>query len=219
MRILIIGAGKLGSLLAKQLSERGHEVIVIEIDEVKAKRVAEEADVAAYVRDATDPAVYEEVGLSTIDVVVATTNRDEVNLFASLIAREYGVPRIIAKVRDSKVAQIMTRVGLVEDVVVEPQVMASIIEGIIEGKYNVVDLVPVFIGDFRLVTVAIAEGSSVEGRLLEEIKYPKEGVRILAIFDGKNFHDPGEIIRLEPGYQIIALVREDVIEEFLEAFR
>ena len=218
MRIVIIGAGKLGSLLAKQLTERGHEVIVVEIDEEKARRVSEEADVAAYARDATDPAVYEEIGLASADVLVATTNRDEVNLFASLIAREYGVPRIIAKVRDSRVAQIMTRVGIAEDVVVEPQVMASVIEGIIEGKYNVVDLVPVFVGDFRLVTVTVNEGSNAEGKLLDEIELPN-GVKILAIFDGEKFYDPGELVRLEPGYQVIALVREDVIEEFLEAFR
>jgi len=219
MRILIIGAGKLGSLLARQLSERGHEVIVIEVNEEKAKKVAEEADVAAYVRDATDPSVYEEIGLSTIDVLVATTNRDEVNLFAALIAREYGVPRVIVKVRDNKVAQIMSRVGLAEDVVVEPQVIASVIEGIIEGKYSVVELVPTYIGEFKLVAITITEGSTVEGRLLEEIKYPRQGTKILAIFDGKEFHDPGEIIRLEPGYQVIALVRETLIEEFLEAFR
>jgi len=219
MRILIVGAGKLGSLLAKNLSEKGHEVIVIEIDEEKARRLAEEADVAAYVRDATDPAVYEEVGLQSIDVVVATTNKDEVNLFVSLIAREYGVPRVVAKVRDTRVAHILTRVGLVEQVIVEPKVMSSIIEGIIEGKYNVVELVPVFVGDFRLVTVTIAEGSSVEGQLLDEVKYPKHAAKILAVYDGQEFHDPGELIRLEPGYQVIALVREDAIEEFLEAFR
>ncbi len=219
MRILIIGAGKLGSLLAKNLSEKGHEVIVIEVDEEKARHLAEEADVAAYVRDATDPSVYDEVGLSSIDVVVATTNRDEVNLFVALIAREYGVPRVVVKVRDTKVAHILTRVGLAEQVVVEPHVIGSIIEGIIEGKYNVVELVPVFVGNFHLVTITIAEGSSAEGQLLDDIKYPKHGVKILAVFDGKEFHDPGELIRLEAGHQIIALVRDDLIEEFLEAFR
>lgn len=219
MRILIVGAGKLGSLLAKDLSEKGHEVIVIEIDEEKARKLAEEADVAAYARDATDPSVYEEIGLQSIDIVVATTNKDEVNLFTSLIAREYGVPRIVAKVRDSRVAQILTRVGLVEDVVVEPQVIGSIIKGIIEGKYNVVELVPVFTGNFRLVSVTIAEGSNAEGQLLDEIKYPKHGAKILAIYDGKNFYDPGELVRLEAGYQVIALVRDDLIEDFLEAFR
>jgi len=219
LRILIIGAGKLGSLLAKNLSEKGHEIIVIEQDEEKARKLAEEADVAAYARDATDPSVYEEIGLQSIDVVVATTNKDEVNLFAALIAREYGVPRIVAKVRDSRVAQILTRVGLVEDVVVEPQVIGTIIEGIIEGKYNIVELVPVFTGNFRLVAITIAEGSSVEGQLLDEVKYPRQGVKILAVYDGENFHDPGELIRLEAGYQVIALVRDDLLEEFLEAFR
>lgn len=219
MRILIIGAGKLGSLLAKNLSEKGHEIIVVEQDEEKARKLAEEADVAAYARDATDPSVYEEIGLQSIDVVVATTNKDEVNLFAALIAREYGVPRIVAKVRDNRVAQILTRVGLVEDVVVEPQVIGAIIEGIIEGKYNIVELVPVFTGNFRLVAVTIAEGSNAEGQLLDEIKYPKHGAKILAVYDGQSFHDPGELIRLEAGYQIIALVRNDLIEEFLDAFR
>jgi len=219
VRILIVGAGKLGSLLAKRLSEKGHEIIVIDKDEKKARKVAEEADVASYARDATDPSTYDEVNIANIDVVVAATNRDEVNLFAALIAREYGVPRVIVKVRDSRIAQILSRIGIAEHIVVEPRVIGSIVEGVIEGKYNVVELVPVYIGGFRLVTITIAEGSSVEGQLLDEVKYPRHGVKILAVFDGEEFHDPGEILRLEAGYQIIALVRDDIVEEFLEAFR
>ena len=54
--------------------------------------------------------------------------------------------------------------------------------------------------------------------MLDDIKFPRDGVKILAVFDGENFHDPS-VVRLEAGYQIIALVRDDVIEEFLEVFR
>jgi trk system potassium uptake protein TrkA len=218
MRILIVGAGKLGSLLAKRLSEKGHDVIVIDIDREKAEQVAAEADVAAYVRDATDPSTYDEINLSNIDVVVAATNRDEVNLFVALMAREYGVSRIIVKVREEKMGRIISRLGIAEHVVVEPRVISSIIEGYIEGKYNIVQLAPVFVGGFRLVTITIPEGSSVEGQLLDEIKYPRHAAKILAVFDGETFHDPS-LVRLEAGYQIIALVRDDAIEEFLEAFR
>ncbi|ABM80760.1 potassium channel family protein [Hyperthermus butylicus] len=218
MRILIVGAGKLGSLLAKKLSEKGHDVIVIDVDKQRAEQVAAEADVAAYARDATDPSVYDEINLANIDVVVATTNRDEVNLFVALMAREYGVSRVIVKVRDARIGQIITRMGIAEHVVVEPQVISSIVEGFIEGKYNIVELAPVFVGGFRLVTITIPEGSSVEGQMIDDIKYPRHGVKILAVFDGENFHDPS-VVRLEAGYQIIALVRDDVIEEFLEAFR
>ncbi len=219
MRILVIGAGKLGSLLAKRLSEKGHEVIVVEKDENRAKEIAEQADVEAFVRDATDPSVYEEVNIASVDAVLAVTNRDEVNLFVAMMAREYGVQRIIVKVRDSRIAQIASRIGIAEHVVVEPKVVGSVIEGVLEGKYSSVDLVPVFAGNFRLVTIAINEGSSIEGRLLEEVNYPKDAVKILAVFDGENFHDPGEVIRLRAGYQVIALVREDKLDEFLKAFR
>ena len=162
MRILIVGAGKLGSLLAKKLSEKGHDVIVIDVDRQRAEQVAAEADVAAYARDATDPSVYDEINLANIDVVVATTNRDEVNLFVALMAREYGVSRIIVKVRDARIGQIITRMGIAEHVIVEPQVISSIVEGFIEGKYNIVELAPVFVGGFRLVTITLPEGSCVE---------------------------------------------------------
>ncbi len=219
MRILVIGAGKLGSLLAKRLSEKGHEVIVVEKDENRAREIAEQADVEAFVRDATDPSVYEEVNIASIDAVLAVTNKDEVNLFVAMMAREYGVQRIIVKVRDSRIAQIASRIGIAEYVVVEPKVVGSVIEGVLEGKYSSVDLVPVFAGNFRLVAITINEGSSVEGRLLEEVNYPKDAVKILAVFDGENFYDPGEIIRLRAGYQVIALVREDKLDDFLKAFR
>jgi trk system potassium uptake protein TrkA len=219
MRVLVVGAGKLGSLLAKRLSEKGHEVIVIDKDENRARQIAEQADVEAYARDATDPSVYEEVNIATVDAVLAVTNKDEVNLFIAMMAREYGVQRIIVKVRDSRIAQIASRIGIAEHVVVEPKVVGSVIEGVLEGKYSAVDLVPVFAGNYRLVSITISEGSSVEGRLLEEIDYPREAARIISVFDGESFHDPGEIIRLRSGYQIIALVREDKLDEFIRAFK
>ncbi len=219
MRILIIGAGRLGSILAKNLSERGHEIIVVDKNEERVKKLTEEVDVAGYVRDATDPTLYDELSLPSIDVIVAATDRDEVNLFTAIISREYGVPRIIAKVRDPRIASILQRIGLTEYVVVEPNIISSIIEAVIEGKYSVVELLPIYVGGFRLVTITIAEGSDAEGHLLDDVKYPREGVKILTVFDGKKFHDPGEVIRLEAGHQIIAIVRDDLIEEFLEAFR
>jgi len=122
-------------------------------------------------------------------------------------------------VRDSRIAQIASRIGIAEYVVVEPKVVGSVIEGVLEGKYSSVDLVPVFAGNFKLITLTINEGSSIEGRLLDEVNYPKNAAKILAVFDGESFHDPGEIIRLRAGYQIIALVREDKLDDFIKAFR
>ncbi|MET1128085.1 MAG: TrkA family potassium uptake protein [Thermoproteota archaeon] len=218
MKVLVVGAGKLGSLLAKRLSEIGHEVVVIDVDEAKVQKLVNEADVEAYVRDATDIAFYDEINLASFDAVIATTNRDEVNMFVAVIGREYGVPRIVAKVRDTKIAQILERIGLTEQVIVEPSVIASLILGVVEGKTSAFNLVPIYTGSYQLVAVTVEEGSRAEGMLLEELDYPRQGVKILAVFDGERFRDPGEVIRLEAGHQIIALVRKDVIDSFLETF-
>ena len=86
MRILIIGAGDTGRHLAKMLSGKGNEVIVVDKDKDKCKLVAEEADVLAINKDATDLSLYEEVDLRKLDVMVAATDKDEVNLFVALIA-------------------------------------------------------------------------------------------------------------------------------------
>ncbi|MET1101235.1 MAG: TrkA family potassium uptake protein [Pyrodictiaceae archaeon] len=219
MRILIVGAGKVGSLLAKSLSEKGHDVIVVEKDEAKAEALSREADVKVYNSDATDPALYEsEIDLSTIDIVVATTNRDEVNMLIAMLAREYNVPRIIVKVRDTKIAYIIEKLGI-ESIIVEPNITANMILGVIEGKKTVVELLPSFSGYYKIVSFTISEQDYAFRKTLDEINYPRNAAKILAIFDGEEFRDPEEIGLLEKGYEVIALVREDMIEDFIKAFR
>ena len=218
MRILIVGAGRVGSRLAQLLSIRGNEVIIIDKDEEKIKAVQSEADVQGLVRDATDPSLYDEIDLRSIDVVVAATDRDEVNMLVATIARESGVPRIIARALTSRIARVMERVG-VEFAVTEPVVIAEIMDALIEGKYHAVSLAPVFTGNYMLAAITITENDSSVGRSLGEIMYPSEGVRILAIFDGEKLIEPVENIDLAPNYIIIALVRRDKLEEFERAFR
>ncbi len=218
MRILIIGAGHSGSLLAKRLAEKGHEVIIVDKNPERAQMVAHEADVQAYARDATDPSLYDEIDMLTIDVVVAVTDKDEVNLFVAALAKEYNVPRIIAKARDARIALLMERFGI-EYVVPEPQITARIIESIIEGKYSVVELVPAYSGNYALISITLTESSNAVGKTLEEVEYDRSKAKILAVFDGQTLLDPSEVTQLQPNYEVIALVRRDYIEEFMQAFR
>ncbi len=218
MRILIVGAGHVGSSLAKMLAVKGDEVIVVDKDAEKCSRLANEADVLALARDATDPVLYDEVDLPSFDVVVAVTDRDELNLFISTIARDYGVPRIIARVKDPSIARLLERIG-VEYAITEPHVIAKLIEATIEGRYHAVELAPIFTGNYILASITITESDSSLGKRLEEVQFPREGVRIIAIFDGKELKDPDEIGELQSGYHVVALVRKDKLEEFVESFR
>ncbi len=219
MRILIIGAGQVGSNLAHILALHGNDVIVVDKDPEKCRALREsaEADIHAVEGDATDPSLYDEIDLASIDVVVAATDRDEVNLFVATLAKDYGVKRVIARARSPLVARLMEKIG-VEYVITEPLVTAKLMAAVIEGKYTAVNLVPVFTGNYVLVAVSIAETDSSVGKSLEELNLPRES-RVLAVFDGEEFLDPLEVDKLHPNYVIIALVRRDVVQEFIQAFR
>lgn len=218
MRVLIVGGGEVGSYLAKSLAMKGNEVIVVDKDKEKCDKISNEADVLAIDRDATDPTLYEDIDLRAIDVVVAVTDRDEVNLFVATIARDFGVPRVIVRVKNESLARILERIGI-EYVIAEPLVIAKLIENVIEGKYHAVSLLPIFTGNYMLVSVTITEADSSIGKRLDELPLPKDGVKILAVFDGERLLDPEEANELRRNYQVIALVRRELVEEFLEALR
>jgi len=217
MRILIIGAGQTGRKLAAALTKKANEIIVVDKDVEKCKEVAEEGDIMAINRDATDPKLYEEIDLRKIDVVVAATDRDEVNLFVAMIAKDHGVPRIIVRVRDDRVAMVLEKAGI-EKAICVPYVIAKLIEGMIEGKYAVASFAPTLTGNYGLASITLSENDSSIGKRLSDIKLPPE-VKVLAVFDGTEMLNPNETAELKPGYEIIALVRNDRVKEFIEAFK
>ena len=218
MRILIIGAGYVGRILAKELAVRGNEVIVVDKDPKKCDIIAKEADVLAIARDATDPSLYEEIDLRKIDAVIAVTDRDEVNMFVSLLAKIYAVPYRIARVRDERVASLMESDGIAQPVN-EASTVAKLIQGLLEGKFASTFLVPVFSGNYVLISLTISELDKSNARSINDIDYPKDYAKVIAVFDGKNVLDPDEVTVLKAGYEVIALVRRDKVEEFISAFR
>lgn len=218
MRVLIIGAGNVGNKLAELLSEAGHSVTLVDNDERKLEGV--EADVERYARDATDPSLYEELDLSQYDAVVAATDRDEVNLFVATIAKINNVERVYVRVKNPQTSRLLRALG-VDGAIVVPVVAANILYSMIEGRYNVINLVNTLIGEFRLVSVTVREASSARGltvRELEEKGMIPRKVKILAVFKEDQFYDPYEAPPLEAGCVVIALVHEESIEEFSELF-
>lgn len=101
MFVLIVGGGKVGSYLTRALLKQGHEVVMVEKEEKKA-RVLEQLieQKVTVVGDGCDPLVLEQAGLQRADVVVADTGDDEDNLVVCLIAKKKGKSRCIARVNN-----------------------------------------------------------------------------------------------------------------------
>ncbi|OHB91024.1 MAG: hypothetical protein A3D89_06260 [Planctomycetes bacterium RIFCSPHIGHO2_02_FULL_52_58] len=93
MNILIVGAGAVGSNLAKQLSSEGHDVSLVEKDPHIARRISEKLDVLLVTGSGSTPGVLETARIKDAEIVLAVTDSDEVNLAACLLAHWYGVDR------------------------------------------------------------------------------------------------------------------------------
>jgi trk system potassium uptake protein TrkA len=100
MRVIIVGAGEVGYQIAKILVHEAIEVIVVDRDKSKLKRISNEMDAAVIDGEGGDPSVLKEAGADEADILLAVTNSDETNMISCLLAKAmYNIPRKIARIR------------------------------------------------------------------------------------------------------------------------
>ena len=101
LKIVLVGAGEVGYNVAKDLSADGHDIIVVEDDEERAIRVENDLDVMVVRGNGARPSVLEKAGVKAgaddIPLLIACTNKDEVNIMSCWIAKKMGVPHVIAR--------------------------------------------------------------------------------------------------------------------------
>ncbi len=100
MNIVIIGAGKLGSLLTKNLSQEKHDVVVIDKNPLAVDELVNEYDVKGYYGNGANYDTQVEAGVSQADLVISVATLDEFNIFACMVARRLGAKNTIARVRN-----------------------------------------------------------------------------------------------------------------------
>jgi trk system potassium uptake protein TrkA len=97
--IVIVGCGRLGSMLANQLSGQGRNVVVVDRDETAFRNLSTEFSGFQVIGDAAELAVLRRARIDQADCLLAVTRHDNVNLMAAQVARTvFGVPKVIARV-------------------------------------------------------------------------------------------------------------------------
>lgn len=97
MYVVVAGGGHMGTHLVARLVVQGHETVLIDVDREVTDRIFNEQGVVVFTGSATDMDVLERAGLKRADVAVAMMGRDADNLAFCLLARYYGVPRVLAR--------------------------------------------------------------------------------------------------------------------------
>jgi trk system potassium uptake protein len=172
MHVIIVGAGEVGWYLAERLGAEGHDVVVVEQDEHVAGVIGEELDVQVVVGNGCHPSVLADAGLARASLLAGVTQNDEVNLIASLIAKQHGVARTVVRIQTEELrgpsgARLRSAVGA--DVVIDPDAdtAAEILEVInLSGADEVYPMVG---GELVVLGTVIRADSALAGRRLSEI--------------------------------------------------
>ena len=174
MYIVIVGGGKVGFYLAKELVEAGHEALVIEIDPSTASEIAETLGEIVMRGDGCEAAIQEQAGSARADLFLAVTGEDEANFVACQVARHrFKAKRIVARINNPKNETIFRKLGI--DVTVSAtSVIVSPIEQELPG-HPLIPLLQLRSG-FEIVEVKIPDEAGVLGDKLGDIELPERSL-------------------------------------------
>jgi trk system potassium uptake protein TrkA len=214
MYVLIVGAGKVGLNLGRELRAKGHEVTLVETDPARFATIEEEFEHSAQYGDGSELWVLERSGVERADMVIAVTGDDEDNILICQVAREkYGVERIIARCNNPRNLQHFELLG------VKPAVSATdLILRLIEHevpKYGLVHLLDLPQERLEIIELEVQEGSFADGKEVRELGLP-DGSLVIAILRDRTGFVPLADSVVEAGDELL-LVLDTGLEDKITA--
>ncbi|MEE3288262.1 MAG: Trk system potassium transporter TrkA, partial [Pseudomonadota bacterium] len=188
MKIIILGAGRVGLSTAEILSREDNDVTLVDNDEERLQGLQDRLDIRTIVGAAAHPGVLEQAGGPDADLVLAVTNHDEVNMAACQVAYSlFRTPKKIARIRSAEYLrhpEIFCDESIPIDVIISPeQVITQRILHLIKypGALQVVDFAG---GKIQLVALKAYYGGPLVGRQLRSIRedLPNVKSRVAAIY-------------------------------------
>ncbi len=212
MRIVIVGAGAVGSYLAQRLSADGQDVVIIEDDEERAAELQDRIDALVISGNGASPATLEEAGVSRSDLLIAVSNSDGANVLACHVAAELGVKRTVARVEDPDMREALA--GLEVDFVIDPGEAAAHELLALVRQSGVSELVEFGGGRLVLVGATIPPGAPLVGRSLNQLRRVQWGwewVVTAIVRHGTTIVAHGDTV-IEPGDHVLLMVAAGDVE-------
>lgn len=211
-RVVIAGAGQVGSSLCTMLAREGIKVTVVERDEARAFALAAAVpEAVVLLGDATDPALLREADVDQTDFFVAATQDDMTNVLSSLLARELGAHTEVALYNRPEFRSVMKASGI--DLPLSPRTMiaGTILRTVHRREILSLDLVGG--GDAEVIDFEVPKKARILGRPLKDLKLPNSVVA--AVVREEDIIIPGGEFRFEPGDHVLIFTLVETLP-FLE---
>jgi trk system potassium uptake protein TrkA len=216
MYVVVVGAGKVGWNLARELIDKGNELTVIENDRSRFGTVEEELEHAVQYGDGSELWVLERAGIERADLVIAVTGDDEDNILICQVAREkYGVERVIARCNNPRNLQHFELLG------VKPAVSATdLILRLIEhevprvGLLHLLDLPQ---ERLEIIELEVRGGSPAAGREVRDLGVPDGSLVISILRDGSGFVPLADSV-VQEGDEVLIVLDTGLEDEITAIF-
>jgi trk system potassium uptake protein TrkA len=213
MFVIVVGGGNTGSQLTKFLLDEGHTVHIIDERPVVLQKLSVELPQdLIFEGDGSSPTILEKAGIQKAQVLAAVTGSDETNLVVTSLGKfEFNVPRVIARINNSKNAWLFTSDMGVDVALNQAEILAKLTaEEMSIG--DMMTLLKVRRGQFSIVEEKIAPGSVVAGKEIKDLVLPNNCV-ISGIIRHTEMILPRGTTVLQEGDEIFALVDDNARQQ------
>jgi trk system potassium uptake protein TrkA len=226
MKILILGAGRVGESVAENLVSERNDITVVDTDPARLRELQDRLDLRGVVGNGIQPSVLREAGAEDSDMLIACAPLDETNLVVCKIAHEvFGVPTTIARLRSPEFdegAELLGKAGFAVDHVIHPeQSVTTYVRKLIEYP-EALQVLEFAGGLVSLIAVRAVAGGPLVQHTLAELPTLVPGVemRIVAIYrHDKAVPDLGGATRVQAGDEIFVLAATEHLRTVLGALR
>jgi trk system potassium uptake protein TrkA len=172
--IAIVGGGKVGFYLAKELAEANHEVLVIERNSEKVTEITESLGELVMQGDGCEAAVQERAGMARADLMLAVTGEDEDNLVACQVAKHvFNVSRTVARINNPKNERVFRELGIDSTVSATTAIMAHIEQEL--PTHPMISLMHLRSG-FEIIEAKVPNDAAVVGMAVRDILLPHQSI-------------------------------------------
>jgi trk system potassium uptake protein TrkA len=204
MYVVIVGGGKVGWNLARELIEKHHEVTLIEEDRGRYLTIEDELEHQVQYGDGTEMWVLERAGIQRAELVVAVTGDDEDNILICQMARErYAIERTIARVNNPRNRPLFDLLKIAP-VVSATDLILRLIEHEVPS-FGLVHLLDLHAERLEIVEVEVAAGSTAADKRVSDIAMPEGSLIISVLRKGAGFVPKGDTL-IEAGDEVLVVL-------------
>lgn len=215
MKVVVVGAGKVGFYLVKTLLQHGHTPLVIEMDPAHCRRAADELGIPVTCGDGSSADTLRAAGAEGADAIVTATGADQTNLIACQTARRVlGVKRTLSRVNDPGNLLVMKKLG-VDTPVSSTDILARTLEREVDAS-AIQSLISLNRGEASISQFLLPEDSPLEGVAVKDLRLPAECV-LISVSRGDQLIIPRGPTKLMGGDRVLVLVGAEATHQLMEA--